>query len=421
MSIDAERAVIGCILQTDPTDALSALKPDDFADALHRVIWAAAKVVHTEGTPVDEILISQQVKRDGGDVSVAQLAEISAAQASTVNITHYVNMVKDASTRRQIAREGSKIAEAAIKSEMDTQTLANGFARKLADLAAQVGRSLGYSASEVASEWQEELMTAVDSGKPAGKGTGWASLDRKVTLLPGDLVIVAGRPSMGKTAFGLNLVEHWCIAGQRVLIFSQEMSRQQVQSRLVGAHGRIDVQRLVKKELVSTDVQKAVHANSEVAQWPYTVVDAAGLTAPRVAAITANYHARQGLDLVIVDYLQLLEGTGRGNREGDVSEMSRSLKQLAKRFEIPVVALSQLNRAGDGGEPQLSNLRESGAIEQDADIVLMLHRPGYYDQTADEREARILIRKQRNGPTGCVTLHWEQRFTRFVEPARYGG
>jgi replicative DNA helicase len=426
-NLEAERAVLGCIL-LEPAilaRALEMLTPDEFYKDAHRKIYSAMQRCFDRSEAADVLTVAEELRRAGeldevgGPAALATLVE--DATVST-QFSTYALMVREKGLLRELIRAGREMAEQGFEESEDVQALLDRAERRLFQIserrllkAAIPVRSILNAAIEhiEALYHRKELVT--------GLRTGFPRLDELTAgLQKADFLIVAGRPSTGKTAFSLNVAQHVAVKERRpVLVFSLEMSKEQLVQRLLCSEARVDSHRVRTGHLQSRDWDLLVQAAGRLADAPLFIDDTANLSALEARAKARRVRAEHGLELVVIDYLQLMQGRYRAeNRQQEISEISRSLKALAKEIEVPVVALSQLSRAvevrGEASTPRLSDLRESGALEQDADVIMFLHRPGAYrDDPAEENVTELRIGKQRNGPLGTVPLVFKAEYTRF--------
>jgi replicative DNA helicase len=343
------------------------------------------------------------------------------------NLEAAADIVRDRADRRRLIHAASKIADDAYGSTEDAKVILERAEKQIFDLAHQQVRGDFVSAEQLVTDGMPAIEQLMDTKKGVtGVATGFLDLDLLTRgLQPGALVLLAARPSMGKTSFALNVAHYAATHGTTVGLFSLEMSKEELLMRLVSSVGRIDGHRLQSGYVNQSDYDRISDAFTTVAHSRLFVDDSPGVGVLDMRGKARRLKARAGLDLVIVDYLQLMQLDRAENRNVAVAEASRALKLMARELEVPVVALSQLSRATEqrGGDkkPMLSDLRDSGALEQDADVVLFIHRPEFYHQTPEnEGLAEVMIAKQRNGPTGVVKLRWSKAETRFDnwDPAR---
>jgi replicative DNA helicase len=431
-SIEAEQSVLGAlILDNNAIDKVAdVLKAEDFYNEGHRLVYEHINTLAMENKPADAVTLSESLRAVGKLEYVGGLAYIGAianAVPTAANVRRYAEIVRDRSVMRRLAGVATDIAEAALSPMgKSAEQLLDEAEGKIFEIAESGDRSKAnfVSLSDLtgqAIDRVEELYRRDNPSDVTGVSTGYADLDRMTAgLQPGDLIIVAGRPSMGKTAFSLNIGEHIAVNLKKaVAVFSMEMGALQLAMRMIGSVGRLDQHVLRTGRLSDTDWNKFTDALSKLDSSPMYIDETAGLN-PFELRARARRLARQvgGLGLIIVDYIQLMSSASSGeNRATEVSEISRSLKMLAKELQVPVIALSQLNRSLEqrpNKRPVMSDLRESGAIEQDADVIFFIYRDEVYNQDSPAKGiAEIIIGKQRNGPIGTVNLTFRGEFTRF--------
>lgn len=429
-SVEAEESVLGAVLLSSEAAnvALEKLHPDDFYIPSHQSIFEAITALFDTNQPIDAVTVSDALRRldaleqSGGP---GYLAQLLAAVPTASNIEHYAGIVEEHALRRRLQRVGGDVAQIATRMEDDIATVLDQaeqsvFAvseRRIGEGLAPIDPLLG-----PAIERAEELNRR--GGEVTGLSTGFRDLDRKLAgLHPSNLLIVAARPGMGKSALALNIAQNAAIDDHPVAIFTLEMSREEVVSRMLCASGRIDSQRLRSGQLGESDFTKLSNAASILYKKPIFVDDSPGLTVTEIRAKCRRMARRPGLSLVVVDYLQLMQGSGQENRQQEIAAISRSLKNLARELEVPVIALSQLNRSMEQREdkrPRLSDLRESGSLEQDADVVMFIYRHEYYHPEAQETKgiAEIAIAKHRQGATGRIDMTFLPEFTLFSDMGR---
>jgi replicative DNA helicase len=438
-SIEAEQSVLGgLLLDNDAADRIGDVvgSEDFYADA-HRVIFAATLRLIEGGSPADVVTVSealdstQKLDYVGG---LAYLGTLVQNVPTAANIRHYASIVRERSILRQLASTAGEIADAAYnplgRSAREVLDVAEAKVLHIAEQGARGQHTYSEIGSLLAGvvERIEDLYNREDPSDVTGIATGFADLDRQTAgLQPGDLVIVAGRPSMGKTAFALNVGEHVALHLKLpVAVFSMEMGATQLAMRLIGSVGRLPSQHLRTGRLQPDDWERLSGALGRLNDAPVLIDETPSLSAIEVRSRARRMMKQYGkLGLVIVDYLQLMQASTTGeNRATEISEISRSMKALAKELKVPVMALSQLNRSLEqrpNKRPVMSDLRESGAIEQDADVILFIYRDEVYNpDTQDKGVAEIIIGKQRNGPIGTVRLTFLGEYTRFESFAQPG-
>ena len=422
----AEQAVLGSML-TD-TDAVIAaaeiLKPDDFYREDHREIFDAMMEIYGLGNHIDSITLNQQLKLRGTIEKVGGMQYIATLidnVPTTSNVESYVKIVEEKSVLRQLIKTAQKILQMGYAQTEEVDTIIEQTEKQVFDVL-QNRNSKNYASIK------EILITAFDNiesmyqnkNKISGISSGFVDLDEKISgLNPSDLIILAARPAMGKSAFVLNIASYVAKHKTPVMIFSLEMSKEQMVNRILSSESEVDSMKLRNANLDSDDWLKLGSASGKLSEIPLYIDDTPGLSSSELRAKCRKAKLEKGIGLVIVDYLQLMESkTKSPSRQQEVSEISRSLKILAKELKVPVIALSQLSRASESRtdhRPMLSDLRESGSIEQDADIVMFIHREDYYDpETERKNVAEIILAKNRSGSTGTVELAWLGQYTKFA-------
>jgi replicative DNA helicase len=432
-SIDAEQSVLGgLMLDNAAWDEIGdKVCAEDFYRPEHRLIFSAIAALSEESTPFDVITLSEwlethsQLESAGG---LAYLGDLAKNTPSAANIAAYAAIVRERAILRGLIRVGTDIANSAYHPlGRNASALLDDAERRVFELAESRSRSLrGFMpVRELLVEVVDHIDALFHRDNPiTGVASGFIDLDNKTSgLQPGDLLIVAGRPSMGKTAFAMNIVEHATIRDRLVAaVFSMEMPAEQLTMRMLASLGRIDQHKVRTGKLDDDDWPRLTSAVSILNDTQIFVDDTPALTPMDLRSRCRRLKREHGLGLVIVDYLQLMQVPGtRENRATEISEISRSLKALAKELRVPVVALSQLNRGLEQRQdkrPVMSDLRESGAIEQDADVILFIYRDEVYNETSQSKGvAEIIIGKQRNGPIGKVNLTFRGQYTRFENHA----
>jgi len=427
-NVDAEKSVLGSILVNNENyyNVVENLKQDDFYLGAHRIIFRKMSEIVDESKAVDLITLQDRLERDsllesaGG---IAYMASLMDGIPHLVNIEHYVQIIREKSLFRQMIHSTNRImAECFEQAEPAEEVLdrAEQSMLELSEKRIQSGLVAVKDLELEAHRMLEKLYT--EREMITGVATGFKDFDRMTSgLQPSDLIILAARPSMGKTALALNISQHVALRkGAPVGIFSLEMAKAQLLMRVLCAESMVDAHRVRTGYLSKDDFGKLIDSLGQIANAPIFIDDSSSLTIMQMRAKARRMKVEHGLGLIVVDYLQLMSGFGRSeNRTQEISGISRGLKALAKELDVPVVALSQLSRApeqrtGTDHRPQLSDLRESGSIEQDADIVAFIYREEVY-KPKDENAglAELIIAKQRNGPTGTVKMAFQKQYTRF--------
>jgi replicative DNA helicase len=431
-NLDAERAALSAVLLDNQAlvTVMEMLEPEDFYLDAHRTIFSSMREMFDKGTPVDLITLTDHLQATarleavGGPAAVSVLGGLVSTAA---NVGHWAEIVKDKALLRRLVNEATGLITEAYGEPEEVEEFLDRAEGKILEISTRQTQTT-YRPIKPLVEETFNILSKMYDGEHSlvGVPSGFKELD-KLTFgfQNGDLIIIAGRPSMGKTALALDIILNASIVNdKKVAFFSLEMSASQVVMRMLSSIGRINSSTL-RMGNVKPLWKQITNAAGALGQASIFVDDSSSLSGLEVKAKARRIKAEHGLDLVVIDYLQLLHGSGlkkgRDSREQEIAEISRSLKGMAKELDIPVIALSQLNRAPEArekGEPRLSDLRESGSLEQDADVVMLIHRPGVYekkeeDKEADDRLTRLKIEKQRNGPTGVVDLVFIKEYTRF--------
>ena len=425
---DAERSVLGCMMQDREALGLAfeVLVADDFYQPANREIFDAMHTLNTQGMPVDLVTVDDELSRRGtleGVGGTNYLIELSQFVPSTVNAKAYVQIVDEKSTLRRMIKATGDISQACYAQTEQVSDILGAAEKSIFDIIMRrnEGSTLKHIADVLPDTYLRIEQLAELKGSIDGVPMGFVDLDNLLTgLHGGELIIVGARPSMGKSAFGLNITGYAGMhAGRSVAYFSLEMPNDQLAMRLLCSDARVDMQAVRHGSMRDEDWLSLASTLGPLAASPIYFDDTSGITPSQLRSRCRRLKMERGLDLIVVDYLQLMSADGRvENRQNEVSEISRSLKGIAKELNVPLVALAQLSRAGaqrSDKRPILSDLRDSGAIEQDADVIMFLHREEYYDpNTEDKNIAEVIVAKQRNGPLGTVKLAWLGQYTRFA-------
>ncbi|CAN5216895.1 replicative DNA helicase [soil metagenome] len=436
--LDAERAVIGAMLVSETAVAAVAerLAAEDFYSEVHRIIYGAMMRLYSRGEPIDQLTLTNELRsvnefeRIGGRPYVFQIVE---SVPTAANAGRYADIVRGKALLRAIIDVGSRITEDAFREPEDVSEALDSAEQLVYGVSNRTLREHLAPVSELAPGALEMIQRLYEQeGEVTGVETGFEDLDRLTTgFHKSDLVILAARPAMGKTALSLNAI--WHAASEKkmpVAIFSLEMSKEQLVQRLISQTTRIPAQALRSGNVKAEDWPKLVRGVAEVSRAPIWIDDTAGVTLMEIRAKVRrlasqlNVAGEMPLSLVVVDYLQLMVGQSNRseNRQQEIAEISRGLKVLARDLDVPVLAIAQLSRAVEARHdkrPLLSDLSDSGAIEQDADMVMFLYRDEYYNSESDDKGiAEVIVGKHRNGPTGKVQLAWMEQYTKFASLAR---
>jgi replicative DNA helicase len=427
-NIEAEQAVIGAIFLEPSalTVASEILIPEDFYRASHQKIFNVMLDLNDQGKAVDLVTVTEELAaakliEDIGGVSY--LSDLSGSVPTAANIEYYARIVEEKSLLRRLIRTATNIASDGYSREDEVEALLSEAEKNIMEVAQRKNAGAFHNIKDVLVRTYdniEEMHNRV--GDITGISTGFAELDRMTAgFQRNDLIIVGARPSVGKTAFALNIAANVATkTGENVAIFSLEMGAEQLVMRMLCSEGNIDAQRLRTGSLTDEDWGKLTMAMGSLSNSGIFIDDTPGVRISDIRSKCRRLQQEHGLGMILIDYLQLILGSGRSgeNRQQEVSEISRSLKQLARELKVPVIALSQLSRGVEQRQdkrPMMSDIRESGSIEQDADIVAFLYRDDYYDKESENKNIiEIIIAKQRNGPTGTVALAFVKEYNKFV-------
>jgi len=430
-NLDAERCILGAILLDNNAlnTAIEALKPDDFFIPQHRSIFNQMIALGEAQHAIDLVTLTEELHRRGeleSSGGAPYLASLVDGVPRVSNVEHYARIVKEKAMLRNLIHATHNIQQHAFDGEDGADTILDNAESSIFALAEDRVKEGLLPIKDIVRDNFERLEKIFREGKSVtGISTGYGELDKLLSgLQPSELIILAGRPSQGKTALALNMAENIAIrGGLPVAVFSLEMSKEALLQRLVASVAQVDAHKFRSGHLSREDWRRMTEGLGQMSSAPLWIDDAGSISVLEIGAKARRLKRDKGLSLLIVDYLQLITARGRFNsRQEEVASISRGLKGLAKELQIPVLVLSQLTRAPEREErgPQLSDLRESGAIEQDADVVMFIYRPNFFNMNAtpEEREmADILIAKQRNGPTDKVKFVFRSRLTRFEEAA----
>lgn len=426
-SIEAEQSVIGSMIIDRGAIAKVSekLNEDDFYRDGHKVLFKAILEMFKEDMAVDLVTLLEYLKstdkleKAGG---VTYVTEVSSSVPTTANISSYIKIVSEKSTLRKLIKASTKIIEDSYGKQGEVANVLDSAEKKIFDIAEKRSTSDFEPLSQVLERGFLEIERLFNNkGEITGVGSGFKDLDAKTSgFQKGDMVLIAARPSMGKTTFALNIAEYAALReGRSVVIFSLEMSKEQLAYKLLCSEANVDMLKLRTGALEDRDWENIARATGPLSKAKIYIDDTAGVTVMEMRSKCRRLKMEYGIDLILIDYLQLMSGssTSSDNRQQEVSEISRSIKALAKEMECPVIALSQLSRAPEqraDHRPMLSDLRESGSIEQDADLVMFLYRDEYYNkETEDKNVAECIVAKQRNGPVGTVKMAFLGALSKF--------
>lgn len=424
---DAELSILGSIM-LDPEAIFKIsdwLDPADFYRASNGFVYKAALRLTTKGVPVDQVTIANEL---GAQLDLvggrAQLASLQQSTPTARNIEHYASIVREKANLWRIRRAGEAMVDDVNKNELEFEEIISKAQEAVFSISRDRVNSGAESIGDLLSKEWDRLSVMTESGSGlVGVPTGYTDLDRMIGgLEKDDLIIVAGRPSMGKTAWALNVAVNFTMAGRGVLFFSLEMSKQQLTERLLAMVAGVDAQRLHRGILNEAEVARMSEASGPISTAPFWIDGEPALDELMLLTKARKEAAAHPIELIVIDYLQLMEGSrSKEGRTQEVSAISRALKRLARQIGVPVIAISQLSRKTEehpDKKPWLSDLRESGQIEADADIVLLLWREDYYNKNVSSKKANVCeihVAKQRRGPTGTISLHFDRSLTKFAD------
>lgn len=427
-STEAEQSVIGSMIMDREAIVVASeiVLGDDFYNKQYGILFDTMVELNDEGKPVDLVTLQDRLKEKDVPPEVSSLEfirDLITAVPTSANIKYYANIVSEKSTLRKLIRLNEDIANTCYVGKENLEDI-------LADTEKRVFDLIQRRNTEDFVPIRQVVMNAMDSiekasrnkGNVTGVATGFLDLDyRTAGMQPSDLILIAARPSMGKTAFVLNIAQHVAFKQNKtVAIFSLEMSKEQLVNRLFSMESKVDSQHLRTGNLSDAEWEKLIESAGVIGKSNLIIDDTPGISISEMRSKCRKYKLEHNLEMIIIDYLQLMSGSGKStdSRQQEISDISRSLKALARELHVPVLALSQLSRAVEqrpDHRPMLSDLRESGAIEQDADVVMFIYRDDYYNKDTEKKGiAEIIIAKQRNGPIGTVELVWLPDFTKFA-------
>ena len=435
-SSEAERSVIGAMILDDTREAvftaIEILKRSDFYEERYGLLFESIVELFDEKKPADSVMIQEKLREKGAPAEITNpvfLAEIVDSVPTSANVRHYAEIVRDKAILRAVIRVNSEIENECYKGDRETADILQDTEKRIFDLVQNQGRTdITPIKDIVISALQRIQEVAKADSKITGVASGFEDLDIKTAgFQKSDLILIAARPSMGKTALVLNIAQHACFKeNKRCLFFSLEMSKEQLVNRLIAMESRVNSHNIRIGDLNDDEWRGIIESAGVIGMSNLDIDDTGAITIAEMRSKCRRYKLEHGLDMVIIDYLQLMSGarSGRGDvqRQQEISEISRGLKALARELECPVIALSQLSRAVEqrpDHRPMLSDLRESGAIEQDADVVMFIYRDDYYNADSERKGiADVILAKQRNGSIGTVSLAWISELTKFENLAR---
>ncbi len=427
-SQEAERSVIGSMLMSEDAAiaALETLTKEDFYDRQNGILFDAMRTLNESGRPIDLVTLSDELKKQDLPEEFGTMAfvrELLTSVPTSANVREYARIVREKATLRRLIHTASEIENDCYLSRKETGEILDSAEKEMFKVLQQRSAEDFVPIRTVVYHTLEAISAASRAnGRVTGLETGFHDLDYKTSgFQNSDFILIAARPSMGKTAFALNICEHMALyKGLPCALFSLEMSSEQLMNRLIALESHVDSQKIRTGKLSDDDWSKVVEASGVIANSRLIIDDTPGIGISEFRSKARKYKLDADIQIIFIDYLQLMAGNGRSgeNRQQEISDISRALKSLARELNIPIVALSQLNRSVETREdhrPMLSDLRESGAIEQDADVVMFIYRDDYYHKdTEDKGIAEIIIAKQRNGPIGTTKLVWLPELTKFA-------
>ena len=430
-SIEAEQSVIGSMIidREAITIASEIINPDDFYNKQYGILFETMVELNDEGKPVDLITLQDRLKEKDVPPEVSSLEfirNIITAVPTSANVRYYAGIVAEKSTLRRLIRLSDEIENTCYSGKESLEVILDDTEKRVFELVSKRNSGDFIPIRQVVMNALERIeLASKANGTVTGIATGFLDLDFLTSgMQPAELVLIAARPSMGKTAFVLNVAQHMAFKlNNSVAIFSLEMSKEQLVNRMFSLESRVDAQHLRNGKLDETEWEKLIESAGVIGKSKLIIDDTPGITIQDLRSKFRKYKLENDLDIIIIDYLQLMSGSGRSeSRQQEISEISRSLKGLARELSVPILALSQLSRAVEqrpDHRPMMSDLRESGAIEQDADVVMFIYRDDYYNKDTEKKDiAEIIIGKQRNGPIGTVELAWLPQYTKFANLER---
>ncbi|MDE6943756.1 MAG: replicative DNA helicase [Lachnospiraceae bacterium] len=431
-SMEAEQSVIGSMIMDREAIIVASeiVLGEDFYNKQYGVLFDTMVELNDEGRPVDLVTLQDRLKEKDVPPEVSSLEfirDLITAVPTSANIKHYANIVAEKSTLRRLIRINEDIANTCYVGKDSLEDILADTEKRVFDLVQRRNTGEFVSIRQIVMNAMDNIEKAShNKGNVTGVATGFLDLDyRTAGMQPSDLILVAARPSMGKTAFVLNIAQYVAFKqAKTVAIFSLEMSKEQLVNRLFSMESKVDSQHLRTGNLSDVEWEKLIESAGVIGKSNLIIDDTPGISISELRSKCRKYKLEHNLEMIIIDYLQLMSGSGRStdSRQQEISDISRSLKALARELHVPVIALSQLSRAVEqrpDHRPMLSDLRESGAIEQDADVVMFIYRDDYYNKDTEKKGiAEIIIAKQRNGPIGTVELVWLPDFTKFANLQR---
>ena len=427
-SIEAEQSVIGSMIMDREAIVVASelISGEDFYNRQYGILFETMVELNEEGNPVDLVTLQNRLKEKDVPPEVSSLEfvrELITAVPTSANIKYYANIVAEKATLRKLIRLNEEIANTCYAGKESLEFILEDTEKRVFQLVQKRNTGDFVPIRQVVMNAMDKIETAAkNKGSVTGIPTGFTDLDyRTAGMQPSDLVLIAARPSMGKTAFVLNIAQHVAFKKNKaVAIFSLEMSKEQLVNRMFSLESSVDAQKLRTGQLNDQEWERLIESAGVIGRSNLIIDDTPGISISELRSKCRKFKLEHGLSMIIIDYLQLMSGSGRSDsRQQEISDISRSLKSVARELNVPVLALSQLSRAVEQKDPDhrpmLSDLREPGAIEQDADVVMFIYRDDYYNHDTDKKGvSEIIIAKQRNGPIGTVELAWLPEYTKFA-------
>ncbi len=432
-SIEAEQSVIGSMIMDREAIVVASelISGEDFYNRQYGILFETMVELNDDGSPVDLVTLQNRLKEKDVPPEVSSLEfvrELITAVPTSANIKYYANIVAEKATLRKLIRLNEDIANTCYAGKENLEYILEDTEKRVFQLVQKRTTDDFVPVRQIVMNAMDKIETAAkNKGSVTGIPTGFIDLDYKMAgMQPSDLILVAARPSMGKTAFELNLAQYMAFKkGLTVALFSLEMSKEQLVNRMFSLESNVDAQKLRTGQMNDQEWERLIESAGTIGKSNLIIDDTPGISIAELRSKCRKYKLEHNLSIIMIDYLQLMSGSGRSeSRQQEISEISRSLKALARELNVPVVALSQLSRAVEqrpDHRPMLSDLRESGAIEQDADVVMFLYRDDYYNHDSPEKGiSEVIVAKQRNGPIGTVKLAWLPEYTKFAN-LEHGG
>jgi len=426
-SVEAEQSVIGSMIMDREAIVVATeiITADDFYNKQYGILFETMVELNDAGSPVDLVTLQNRLKEKDVPPEVSSLEfvrDLIAAVPTSANIKYYANIVAEKATLRRVIRFNEENANACYAGKENLDYILENMEKNVFQLAQKRGSDDYVPIRQVVMNAMDKIETAAkNKGSVTGIPTGFLDLDyRTAGMQPSDLILIAARPSMGKTAFALNIAQHVAFRkNMTVAIFSLEMSKEQLVNRMFSLESNVDAQKLRTGQLNDQEWERLIESAGVIGKSHLIIDDTPGISIAELRSKCRKYKLEHNLSMIMIDYLQLMTGSGKSDsRQQEISDISRSLKAVARELSVPVIALSQLSRAVEqrpDHRPMLSDLRESGAIEQDADVVMFIYRDDYYNHDTDKKGvSEIIIAKQRNGPIGTVELAWLAEYTKFA-------